>query len=100
MEEKSKLQKTGKQDGFSRSTAELSSVTLRSLIVGDIEIVDDAFASNEHALLSRRSGRWWLEDLGSKNGTFLNGELLNAPAIVATGDEVGIGKVQLRIELA
>jgi len=62
-------------------------------------IVDDPFASFEHALLVRRNGRWWLEDLTSRNGTYLNGERLSAPAIVATGDEVGIGGVRLRIEL-
>ena len=62
-------------------------------------IVEDSFASSEHALLSLRNGRWWLEDLGSRNGTRLNGERLTAPAIVATGDEVGVGSVRLRIEL-
>ena len=62
-------------------------------------VIDDSFTSAEHAVLSLRSGRWWLEDKGSKNGTRLNGERLNAPAIVATGDEIGIGGVRLRIEL-
>jgi hypothetical protein len=62
-------------------------------------IVEDPFASSEHALLYRREGRWWLEDLNSRNGTLLNGERLHTPAIVATGDEVGIGEVRLRIEL-
>ena len=62
-------------------------------------IVEDPFASTEHALLYRREGRWWLEDLNSRNGTLLNGERLRAPTIVATGDEVGIGGVRLRIEL-
>jgi hypothetical protein len=62
-------------------------------------IVQDPFASTEHALLYRREGRWWLEDLNSRNGTLLNGERLRTPAIVATGDEVGIGGVRLRIEL-
>ena len=62
-------------------------------------IVEDPFASSEHALLYRREGRWWLEDLNSRNGTLLNGERLRASAIVATGDEVGIGGVRLRIEL-
>ncbi len=62
-------------------------------------IVEDPFASTEHALLYRRDRRWWLEDLGSRNGTLLNGERLHAPAIVATGDEVGIGGARLRIEL-
>ena len=62
-------------------------------------IVEDNFASSEHALLSLRNGRWWLEDLGSRNGTRLNGERLTAPAIVAMGDEIGIGSLRLRIEL-
>jgi pSer/pThr/pTyr-binding forkhead associated (FHA) protein len=62
-------------------------------------IVEDPFASTEHALLYRRDERWWLEDLNSRNGTLLNGERLRAPAIVATGDEVGIGGVRMRIEL-
>lgn len=62
-------------------------------------VVEDAFASSRHALLAYRSGRWWLEDLSSRNGTRLNGERLNAPAIVATGDEIGVGSVRLRVEL-
>jgi pSer/pThr/pTyr-binding forkhead associated (FHA) protein len=62
-------------------------------------VIEDSFASTEHARLSQRTGRWWLEDLGSTNGTRLNGEPLTAPAIVTTGDEIGIGHVRLRIEL-
>ncbi|MBN1937044.1 MAG: FHA domain-containing protein [Anaerolineae bacterium] len=62
-------------------------------------IVEDAFASSEHALLAFRSGRWWLQDLGSRNGTLLNEERLNTTAIVSTGDVIGIGEVRLRIEL-
>jgi pSer/pThr/pTyr-binding forkhead associated (FHA) protein len=62
-------------------------------------IIEDPFASTEHALIYRRQGRWWLEDLDSRNGTLLNGERLRTPVIVATGDEVGIGGVRLRIEL-
>ena len=62
-------------------------------------VLSEPFASNEHARLYRRDGRWWLEDLGSRNGTQLNGERLHARAIVVTGDVVGIGGVQMRIEL-
>jgi len=61
-------------------------------------IIEDPFASAEHALLTFRNGRWWLEDLGSRNGTLLNGERLNTAAIVSTGDVIGIGEVRLRIE--
>jgi pSer/pThr/pTyr-binding forkhead associated (FHA) protein len=62
-------------------------------------VLGEPFASNEHARLYRRNGRWWLEDLGSRNGTLLNGERLRACTIVVTGDLVGIGGVQMRIEL-
>ena len=77
----------------------LSAMTGLGRAASNTVIVEDPFASSEHALLYRRDGRWWLEDLNSRNGTLLNGERLRAPAIVATGDEVGIGGVRLRIEL-
>ena len=62
-------------------------------------VLSEPFASNEHARLYRRDQRWWLEDLGSRNGTLLNDERLHARAIVVTGDVIGIGGVQMRIEL-
>jgi pSer/pThr/pTyr-binding forkhead associated (FHA) protein len=77
----------------------LSVVTGLGRASSNTVIVEDNFASSEHALLSLRNGRWWLEDLGSRNGTRLNGERLSAPAIVAMGDEIGIGSLRLRIEL-
>jgi len=77
----------------------LSALTGLGRAPSNTVIVEDPFASTEHALLYHREGRWWLEDLNSRNGTLLNGERLRAPAIVATGDEVGIGGVRLRIEL-
>ncbi len=61
--------------------------------------IQDAFASSEHALLALRNGRWWLQDLNSRNGTLLNEEKLTASAIVSTGDVIGIGEVRLRIDL-
>lgn len=61
--------------------------------------LDDAFASNEHAMISRRGGQWWLEDLGSRNGTLLNEVLLNAPAVITSGDIVVVGRTELEIDL-
>jgi hypothetical protein len=61
--------------------------------------LDDGYASAEHALLSYRAGQWWLEDQGSRNGTLLNGVRLNVPVVVSSGDVIGIGRVQLRLEL-
>lgn len=59
----------------------------------------DDYASTHHALLSLRNGRWWLEDLGSRNGTTLNGQPLQVPTVVGAGDVIGIGRVELKVEL-
>jgi hypothetical protein len=59
----------------------------------------DTFSSNQHALLALRSGQWWLEDRDSRNGTLLNGQLLAAPTVVSTGDVIGVGRIELRVEL-
>lgn len=58
----------------------------------------DTFVSTEHALLTFREGKWWLEDLGSTNGTFLNGQRVEQPSLVRQGDIVQIGGVRLLLE--
>lgn len=62
--------------------------------------LQDSFASGRHALLTLRTGRWWLEDAGSRNGTTLNGQLLEAPTVVSAGDVIGVGRVEFKVELA
>lgn len=62
-------------------------------------VLDDGFVSARHAVLAQRETGWWLEDLGSRNGTLLNGLLLTDGAVVSAGDVIAIGGVQLRIEL-
>lgn len=61
--------------------------------------LNDAFTSSEHALVTLRSGQWWLEDRESSNGTLLNGEPIFQPLVIATGDLIGVGQVELRLEL-
>ena len=63
-------------------------------------VIPDAFASAEHALLTWRAGRWWLEDLGSKNGTLLNEVPIppDGPVVIGPGDVIGIGQVRLKLE--
>jgi pSer/pThr/pTyr-binding forkhead associated (FHA) protein len=62
-------------------------------------ITPDAFASAEHALLIHRGGQWWIEDRGSRNGTTLNAVVINGPTVISAGDVIGIGRVQLKLEL-
>jgi hypothetical protein len=60
-------------------------------------VIDDNFASSEHALISLKDGQWWLEDRNSRNGTMLNGEQVKSPIIVTDGDIVSIGNTHLRL---
>jgi pSer/pThr/pTyr-binding forkhead associated (FHA) protein len=61
-------------------------------------VLDDPFASAHHAIIFWREKHWWLEDLGSHNGTLLNGEPVNGPARLVPDDEIRIGETVLRFE--
>ena len=59
---------------------------------GDVEIrLEDPFASSRHARISREGPVVVIEDLGSTNGTYLNGELLTGPQPLHDGDRIRIG---------
>jgi len=62
-------------------------------------ILPDTFTSAEHALVCWRGGQWWLEDLGSRNGTRLNDAGVTTPTVLSAGDVIGIGQVRLRVEI-
>jgi pSer/pThr/pTyr-binding forkhead associated (FHA) protein len=57
--------------------------------------IDSPGVSRHHAQIFVADGDATLEDLQSKNGTFLNGTLLSAPAALSEGDEIKVGKVVL-----
>ena len=56
-----------------------------------IGIPDDTFASQLHTRVFPHNGAVWVEDLGSTNGTHLNGARLSAPMQLAVGDRLQIG---------
>jgi predicted component of type VI protein secretion system len=62
-------------------------------------ILAEKTVSAEHARLSYHHGNWWVEDLLSRNGTYLNQELLSEPVVITTGDELRFGQVILRIDI-
>ncbi len=62
-------------------------------------VLDHSYVSNEHALVTRRGEQWWLQDLGSRNGTLLNGVKLAETAVITVGDIIAIGEIQLKVEL-
>lgn len=61
---------------------------------------NDEAVSARHAKLSYHHNQWWLEDLGSTNGTLLNQEKLALPTVVISGDEFRCGETRFTITLA
>jgi pSer/pThr/pTyr-binding forkhead associated (FHA) protein len=66
--------------------------------VNDVPLPGDSFASAEHARFEPRGDGVWLEDIGSTNGTYVNGVKLNRPKRLEPGDIVKIGETDFRFE--
>ncbi|HUY58580.1 MAG TPA: DUF3662 and FHA domain-containing protein [Solirubrobacteraceae bacterium] len=62
-------------------------------------VVDDANVSRQHAELRPRGVGWVLSDLGSTNGTRLNGRSIQTPEVVRPGDEIELGASLITFEL-
>jgi pSer/pThr/pTyr-binding forkhead associated (FHA) protein len=60
--------------------------------------VDDAFASSVHARIFPRGQFMYIEDMGSTNGTYLNGRRLRAAERLKVGDTVRIGETEYRYQ--
>jgi FHA domain len=60
--------------------------------------VDDTYASQQHARIFGKNGHWYVEDLGSTNGTFVNEQKLGSPAQVEPGDRIRIGMTELELK--
>lgn len=61
--------------------------------------LEDPTISAQHARLSYHHGQWWIEDLRSTNGTYLNQEPVVAPLVITSGDQLRFGQVALLINL-
>jgi predicted component of type VI protein secretion system len=55
--------------------------------------------SREHARIEFRDGRFWLRDLGSRNGTALNGNLISCPQSLSNGDTIELGSNTLVVTI-
>ncbi len=60
-------------------------------------VLGDDFASGRHARVFEQDGQWFVEDLGSTNGTFLGGQRLTEPAAVRDGSRLQIGTTVLEL---
>ena len=62
-----------------------------------ILLPDDSFVSQLHARVFRRDGDIYVEDLGSTNGTFLNGRKVSSPVSIRKGDKVQFGRTTVEV---
>lgn len=61
-------------------------------------LINEDSISSQHARLSFHHAQWWLEDLASTNGTFLNNDKLTTPTVVISGDEIRCGENRLIVK--
>ncbi len=75
-----------------------SPVTVGRGPANDLSVEGDEYASARHARFEPRRDGVWVEDIGSTNGTFVNGIRLSQPRKLKPGDIVRVGGTDLRFE--
>ena len=60
-------------------------------------VITDDYASARHARLVPRNGQWFVEDLGSTNGTYLDRAKVNGPTPVPIGVPIRIGRTSIEL---
>ena len=65
----------------------------------EVPLEGDEFASAQHARFESRRDGLWVEDIGSTNGTFVNGARVTTPRRLAKGDVVRVGQTDFRVEV-
>ena len=75
-----------------------SPLTLGRGAQNDVPLDKDEYASSSHARIEPRRDGVWVEDIGSTNGTYLNGIRLTRPKRLTPGDVVRVGETELRYD--
>jgi pSer/pThr/pTyr-binding forkhead associated (FHA) protein len=91
------LKSTALEEG-ERFELDAKALTLGRGSPNDIRLDDDEFASSRHARIEPRRDGVWVEDIGSTNGTYVNGTRLDRPKKLTPGDIVRIGETDLSYE--
>ncbi len=64
----------------------------------EVPLDGDDFASAQHARFESKRDGLWVEDIGSTNGTFVNGARVTTPRRLSKGDVVRVGQTDFRVE--
>ncbi|HET7325768.1 MAG TPA: FHA domain-containing protein [Nocardioidaceae bacterium] len=59
--------------------------------------LDDDYVSTRHAQIANSGGQWFVEDLGSTNGTYVGPRRITQPTVVSLGSQIRIGKTILEL---
>ena len=70
-------------------------VTLGKASTNAVSLEHDPTVSRLHAILENHGSAWSIRDVGSRNGTYINGEKIDAERVLRSGDELRVGKSQL-----
>jgi hypothetical protein len=73
-------------------------LTVGRAVNNDVSMPDDEYASGRHARFEPRRDGVWVEDIGSTNGTFVNGIRLTRERKLTPGDVIRVGETDLRFE--
>lgn len=65
----------------------------------DVPLDGDEFASAQHARFESKRDGLWVEDVGSTNGTFVNGARVTSPRRLSRGDIVRVGQTDFRVDV-
>jgi len=65
----------------------------------EVPLDKDEFASARHARFESKRDGLWVEDIGSTNGTFVNGARLTTPRRLTKGDIVRVGQTDFRVDV-
>lgn len=76
----------------------LDAVTTLGRDVNNSVVLEDPFASTDHAVLTFRGRAWYVEDRDSTNGTFVNGTRVSGAAPLVFGDVLQVGQVRFRLD--
>ena len=60
-------------------------------------VLEDEYASGRHAALTPQADGWWIEDLSSRNGTYVDDERLTEARLLKAGDVIRIGQTTLEL---